>query len=188
MGRNHKKKKTNKPIVNKSEDYNLRDSLKKLNQHQVIPISETSSGIERNKDNQGVINASSLKQQQTNETTGIYIQLNENMNSRYDTLNQSIGDVREKIGTTNKDLRIELEGKINKKLDFQFFIYAIIVLVTITSLIYTFSYKDVVEKTNANEKRIIVNEGKHNIREASNKNGASSSVIESSYPDSTENK
>jgi len=149
-----KKKRNRKPIVqssrNKQNEYDLKSSLKKLNQRKNLPNSETSTEFEINKPQPSEINQSSLNENLQNETSAIYVKLSESFNTRYDTLNDSINNVNDKIVGSSSDLRLELETKIGEKLETKFFLLAVSVLMAVSTLIYTLSYTDLISDTKDN--------------------------------------
>ncbi len=147
MGR--KKKKNRNPIIHKNDDYDLKKSLGKLNQRKTFPESETSTNFEINKSQSANINSQTINENLTSETN-IYFKLNDNINSRYDSLNKDLKSVNEKITDTKDNLRQELESKVSDKLDKNIFFYAIAVLLAITSLIYALSYSGLLSDTKEN--------------------------------------
>ncbi|WP_271407389.1 hypothetical protein [Tenacibaculum soleae] len=147
MAKGNKKKKV---ISQKRDEYDLKSSLNKLKQRESLPISETSTNFEIRKSHSDSLSQSALNEKSTSETASIYIQLSENFNSRYDTLNDNIKNVNDKISDSSQILRTELEGKIDAKLDTKFYLLTILALVTITTLIYTLSYSDLISETKEN--------------------------------------
>lgn len=148
MAKKTKKKKAQSSSTN---DYDLQKSLNKVNQHKNLTnIEETSTSFEIDNLQSKGINQANLNENLSSETTSIFFQLNESINSRYDTLNDSIKNVNNKISDSSDTLRQELETKINSKLDTQFFLYAIGALVVITGLIFTLSYSTLISDTKDN--------------------------------------
>lgn len=151
MGRSNKKKKV---ISQKKDEYDLKKSLGKLNQRKELPNSQTSTDFEINKSQSSGLNQKSLNENLSSETATIYYKLNENFNSRYDNLNNSIQNVRDKINDSSDTLRQELEGKIDTKLETKFFIWTIVGLVAITTLIFTLSYSNLISETKENTNNV----------------------------------
>ena len=149
MGRKKKKN----PIIPKNDDYNLKKSLSKLNQRKTFPESETSTSFEIKQSQSANLNSQTINDNLTSETN-IYFKLNDNINSRYDSLNKDLKSVSEKITDTSDSLRLQIENKISEKLDKNIFFYAIAVLVTITSLIYALSYLGLLNDTKENSTEI----------------------------------
>lgn len=177
MARNNKRKKPSqiKPSQNKQNEYDLKSSLKKLNQRKNFPNSETSTSFEINKSQSSEINQSNLNENLQTETSAIYFKLNESFNTRYDTLNDSIKNVNDKIVNSSSDLRQELETKISEKLDVNFFIWTIGALIVITTLIFTLSYSNLVSETKDNSNSVKslqkdINTQKDDIKELENDN------------------
>lgn len=149
-----KKKKPNRnSIIQKNEDYDLKKSLDKLNQRKTFPESETSTIFEINKSQSANINSQTINENLTSETN-IYFKLNDNINSRYDSLTKDLKSVSDKISDTNDSLRQQIESKISEKLDKNIFFYAIAVLVIITGLIFTLSYAGLLSDTKENGNQI----------------------------------
>ena len=147
MAKRNKKKKA---ISEKKGEYDLKSSLNKLRQRGNSQNSETSTNVEIRKSQSNNLSQSTLNESVNSETASFYIKLNENFNSRYDTLNNNIKDVSEKVSDSSQSLRTELERKIDLKLDTKIFLQTIGVLVAITTLIYTLSYSDLVSETKEN--------------------------------------
>lgn len=147
MGRGNKKKKV---ISQKKDEYDLKQSLSKLNQRKELPNSQTSTDFEISKSQSSGINQKRLNENLNSETATIYFKLNESFNSRYDTLNDNIQTVRDKISDSSDILRQELEGKIDSKLETKFFIWTVIALVAITTLIFKISYSNLISETKEN--------------------------------------
>ena len=151
MGRGNKKKKV---ISQKKDEYDLKQSLNKLNQQKELPNSQTSTDFKISKSQSSGINQKSLNENLNSETATIYFKLNESFNSRYDTLNDSIQTVRDKISDSSDTLRQELEGKIDSKLETKFFIWTVVALVGITTLIFTLSYSNLISETKENSNSV----------------------------------
>ncbi|WP_028873212.1 hypothetical protein [Psychroserpens burtonensis] len=147
MAKGNKKKKV---ISLKKDEYDLKSSLNKLKQRENLPSSETSTNFEIKKSESNSLSQSHLNENVNSETATIYFKLNENFNSRYDTLNDNIKTVSDKISDSSQTLRQELEGKIDSKLDTKFYLWTIFALVAITTLIYTLSYSNLVSETKQN--------------------------------------
>ncbi|TBV26822.1 hypothetical protein DMZ43_07080 [Meridianimaribacter sp. CL38] len=151
MGRGNKKKKV---ISQKNDEYDLKQSLSKLNQRKELPNSQTSTDFEISKSQTSGINQKILNENLNSETATIYFKLNESFNSRYDTLNDSIQTVRDKISDSSDTLRQELEGKIDSKLETKFFIWTVVALVAIATLIFTLSYSNLISETKENSNSV----------------------------------
>ena len=106
--------KKNKVIVKKKDEYDLKSSLNKLKQRGNSQNSETSTNFEIRKSQSDNLSQSTLNESVNSETASFYIKLNENFNSRYDTLNSNIKDVSDKVSDSSQTLRTELEGKIDE--------------------------------------------------------------------------
>ena len=147
MAKRNKKKKA---ISEKKEEYDLKSSLNKLRQRGNSQNSETSTNFEIRKSQSNNLSQSTLNESVNSETASFYFKLNENVNSRYDIINNNIKNVSEKVSNSSQSLRTELEGKIDLKFDTKNFLQTIGVLVAITTLIYTLSYSDLVSETKEN--------------------------------------
>lgn len=151
MSKRNKKKRN--PVIQKNDEYDLRKSLGKLNQRKTLPESETSTNFEINKSQSSNINSQNINENLTSETN-IYFKLNDNINSRYDSLTKDLKSVSEKITDSSDNLRQQIESKISEKLDKNIFFYAIAVLVVITGLIFTLSYAGLLSDTKENGNQI----------------------------------
>lgn len=140
MGRGNKKKKN----IPQRDDYDLKSSLQKLNQRRSLPESETSKDFQIKSENLGGLSGSGIPSYEPTDSGSLILRINENINSRYDKLDQNIKQVDDKISNSNDSLRQEMEGKIENKLDTKIFLYAISALVVITVLIYTLSYSNLI--------------------------------------------
>lgn len=142
---------------NTRDDYDLKRSLNKVNQSNNLFTSQTSSSISENRQIGTDLNSANLNENIQSETTSFYFKLHESFNSRYDSLNENIKNVDNRISDSSLNLRQELEGKLEDKLDTKFFLWAIAALVSIVVLIYTLSYASVIgdTKENSNSIRLI---------------------------------
>lgn len=142
---------------NTRDDYDLKRSLNKVNQSNNLFTSQTSSSMSENRQIGTDLNSANLNENIQSETTSYYFKLHESFNSRYDSLNENIKIVDNRISDSSLNLRQELEGKLEDKLDTKFFLWAIAALVSIVVLIYTLSYASVIgdTKENSNSIRLI---------------------------------
>jgi hypothetical protein len=152
MARNNKKKR-GKTDSSQNSDYDLRKSLGKLNQRKKLPKSETSTNFEIKKSSAENINSTSINENLTDETN-IYFKLNESINSRYDVLSENIQSISDKVNDSSDNLRIEVDEKLDKKLDSNIFFYAVSALILITILIFTLSYSNLISDTNDNTDKV----------------------------------
>ena len=168
----NKKYKQKNSVQHKKEDYNLRESLKKLNQNISSNQETTISEFQRNEPISRRIDSETLSSNLP-DNTGVLFQINESINSRYDKLKDDISNVSERINESTSNLRIEIEGKLNKKVNsnlfYRLFYGAISALIVIATLIYLFSYSEIIKDTKTNKTKIekIINKidtSKENIK------------------------
>jgi hypothetical protein len=119
-----KGRKKNKPAtpVQRREEYDLKKSLNRLNQKKEIGGSSTISDFESEKYLGKTINPTSILSNQGN-TTGMFIQISDSINTRYDKLKDDISNVSEKIGISTENLRLEIDHKLEKKLNSNLFFW-----------------------------------------------------------------
>lgn len=151
MGSN--KKKNSVPSKSSINEYDLKESLSKLNQRKDFPDTQTSSSYKIEQTHAPNLNSESFVKEGQTET-GIFFKINENINSRYDRLRDDIAAVKEKIGDSNDTLRQELENKIEKKVGEKLFYGAVASLLLIGGIIYAISYSSLTTKADNNEKDI----------------------------------
>jgi len=153
MGRNkgNRQTKVNRQS-SRPDDYDLKSSLKRLNQRKELEGGSTNSEFESNEYSRN-INSSSFESY-SGETTGLFLQINDSINSRYDKLKDDISCVSDKIGDSISELRDEIDNKLDKKVNEKhfngLFYGAVSVLVVIATLIYLLSYTDLIKDSKEN--------------------------------------
>lgn len=158
MGRKKNRNKNKQPFpVQRPEEYDLRNSLKRLYQKREKDGSRTISDFKSDENAGQTINSDAVAFKQEN-TTGLFLQINDSINSRYDKLKDDISNVSDKIGISTDKLRVEmdkkLEGKVNSTLFYRLFYGAISVIVSMAIIIYIFSYSDLLKDSNQNKEKI----------------------------------
>ncbi len=141
----------------KADEYDLKSSLKRLHQRSENSGGETISYFDANEKSGQTINSESIVPQQES-TTALFLLINDSINSRYDKLKDDITIVSDKIGNSIKNLRIEIDKKLEKKVNLvlfnKLFYGAISVIVTMAIIIYIFSYSGLLKNTNTNKEKI----------------------------------
>lgn len=158
MGRNKGRNKPKQPSsINKQEEYDLKSSLNRLNQNKDISGGTTISDYESTEFERQSINSTSISSNQ-GQATGLFLQMNDSINARYDKLKDDITNVSDKISSSTDTLRIEIESKLNEKVNstlfYRLFYGAISVIVAIATVIYIFSYSVLVTNSNTNKENI----------------------------------
>lgn len=162
----------------RTDDYDLKRSLSKLNQRRDLEESSTNSEYESNNSRKNINSSSSIAS--NNENTGFVLQINDSINSRYDKLKDDISCVSDKIGQSNSDLREEIDKKLDKKVSEKLFYGAISVVVVLGVLIYSLSYSDLI-KDNKQFKTDIssIKSNANNVKKEQNSQKKSINFVES---------
>lgn len=158
MGRNKGRNKPKQPSsIQKQEEYDLKSSLNRLNQRKDISGGTTISDFESSEFERQPINSTSILSNQ-GQSTGLFLQMNDSINARYDKLKDDITTVSDKISSSTDSLRLEIESKLNEKVNstlfYRLFYGAISVIVAIATVIYMFSYSELVQNSKTNKDNI----------------------------------
>lgn len=157
MGKNEKNKPKQGTTIHNKEEYDLKCSLNRLNQKRDIRGGTTISEYEPTDSERQSINSTSILSNQ-GQSTGLFLQMNDSINARYDKLKDDISLVSDKISSSTDSLRLEIETKLNDKVNstlfYRLFYGAISVIATLSTVIYVFSYSDLVENSNKDNDKI----------------------------------
>lgn len=157
MGRKKNKQQVQRtqPIA-QSDPYDLKASLKKLDQHQNNNGQiETNSTIQ-DKPLKRTINNSPVS---NSETTGYsyerYDRLDDKFTQYKDSNESAHNQLRTELEKKISSLRTETDGNLDKKVSEKIFYGAVAVIVVIAGLIYSLSYSGLVSDTKKNNETII---------------------------------
>lgn len=154
MANNRKRKKPTQRPNSRNDEFDLKHSLNRVNQKQKLP--DTSTLTEQDfeeSERRQTLNSDQLAKEGLEETK-LILSINERFSDKLESIKDDITDAKMEIGKSSDCLRQELEVKIEKKLDKQWYVYTIIGLVALVTIIYTFSYSDIVSNTKTNSSEV----------------------------------
>jgi uncharacterized membrane protein len=156
MASNNKKIKQSRQDNVLSADYDLKSNLNKIKQSDRSYNSDLTSYsvAENNKDSQSKLNAYSISNSDSYDSTSHFIMMNHTFTQRIDQLKDEINKTKNACSNDIKEIQKELQNSLDSKFNWTWSISSFIIGVFILgaiSLIYTLSYSKVLTDIDSNK-------------------------------------